>query len=290
MINVFFSDKLTVDQGDQGFGPRVVKSPSAMKPKLVAEAVKGIDGVIFTEPRPVDWEDFKLAHDPAYVDGIKNLTIENGFGNISQAVNDTLPYTTGAMYDAALAATVDTPCCALVSGFHHAGYKGWRGLGYFCTFNGLVVAARKLKERVMIIDCDMHFGNGTENCLKAIEKANGDCDVLHYSFGKHFFNPSDADDYLNMLLPGSPVHGALKDCGVKKIIYQSGADVHIDDSYGGVLTVGQMYERDRRMFLMARDLGIPIAWNLAGGYQSPVEKVIDLHVQTFMACKEIYGL
>lgn len=289
MINVFFSDKLTVDQGDQGFGPRVIKSPSAMKPKLVAEAIKGIDGVTFTEPTPVDWEDFKLAHDSSYVDGIKNLTIENGFGNISQAVNDTLPYTTGAMYDAAKAATVETPCCALVSGFHHAAYKRWRGFGYFCTFNGLVVAARKLHERVMIIDCDMHFGNGTEDCLKELGKSGVADSIFHYSFGKYFSQPSDADDYLNMLLKNGPIYGALKDCSITKIIYQSGADVHVDDPYGGVLTTEQMYERDRRVFEMARDLEIPIAWNLAGGYQTPVEKVIDLHVQTFKACKEING-
>lgn len=53
-------------------------------------------------------------------------------------------------------------------------------------------------------------------------------------------------------------------------------------------------ERDRRMFCIAKDLNIPIAWNLAGGYQIDADgsfrKVIDLHMNTFLAAKEVYGL
>jgi acetoin utilization deacetylase AcuC-like enzyme len=68
------------------------------------------------------------------------------------------------------------------------------------------------------------------------------------------------------------------------VLYQAGADVHIDDPLGGVLTTEQMTERDRIVFAAARTHATPIAWNLAGGYQRPLGKVVDLHSNTLRAC------
>ncbi len=74
------------------------------------------------------------------------------------------------------------------------------------------------------------------------------------------------------------------------IIYQSGADVHVDDPFGGVLNEEQMYERDKRMFQIAKDLRMPISWSLAGGYQlDKYDLVLRLHTNTFKACREVYG-
>ncbi len=76
------------------------------------------------------------------------------------------------------------------------------------------------------------------------------------------------------------------------IIYQAGADVHINDPYGRILTTEQMFVRDSSMFAIAKDLKIPLAWNLAGGYQidtdGSIQKVIELHLNTFRACQQIY--
>jgi uncharacterized Fe-S radical SAM superfamily protein PflX len=53
-----------------------------------------------------------------------------------------------------------------------------------------------------------------------------------------------------------------------------------------------MIERDRKMFTIAKELRIPLAWNLAGGYQveenGSIQKVIDLHLNTFKVCQEVY--
>ena len=68
------------------------------------------------------------------------------------------------------------------------------------------------------------------------------------------------------------------------VLYQAGADVHVDDPLGGVLTTEQMIERDQIVFEAARASEIPIAWNLAGGYQTPLSKVVDLHVNTLREC------
>ena len=58
---------------------------------------------------------------------------------------------------------------------------------------------------------------------------------------------------------------------------------------GGVLTTQQMIERDRIVFDAARAQGTPIAWNLAGGYQEPLAKVIELHVNTMRECVKVFG-
>lgn len=294
MIKVFYTDKQAVDQGDQGFSNGIIKSPSAQKPAQIAEALKDFPNIEFIEPHPITRNDIKLCHDAKYVDDIMDLKEENGFANKSKEVSESLLYTNGAQYEAAKAATNENPTCALVSGFHHAGYKRWKGLGYFCTFNGLMIAATKLiaennVKKIAIIDCDMHWGNGTDNILKYMPNISSS--ILHVSFGKHFHSPKDSDNYMEKMKGlSSDIYEFKPDL----IIYQAGADVHINDPYGGVLTTEEMFERDKIMFSIAKDNNIPITWNLAGGYQldedGSCSKVIKLHLNTFEACKEVYGI
>lgn len=49
------------------------------------------------------------------------------------------------------------------------------------------------------------------------------------------------------------------------VLYQAGADPHVDDPQGGYLTTEQLAERDFMVFCECRQRGLPIAWNLAGG-------------------------
>ena len=72
------------------------------------------------------------------------------------------------------------------------------------------------------------------------------------------------------------------------MLYQAGADPHVDDPLGGWLTTAQLHERDRRVFAAARRIGLPVAWNLAGGYQSPLRKVLDIHDNTLRACAGVF--
>lgn len=289
-MKVFYSEKLVANQSQQSFGG--IQSPSARKPRELALALKNIEGIEFVDPNPLTINDLKLCHDPVYVNGVMSLQLENGFGTKDKAICDSLLYTNGAMYDAAAGAQVDAPTCALVAGFHHAGYGGWERLGYFCTFNGLMIAAIKLfPKKVAIIDCDMHWGNGTDDILNRYPKFKEN--ILHISFGKTFSRPFQASTYLKWLNPNGMIDIALSSFKPDVIIYQAGADVHVNDPYGGVLTTEQMLERDRRIFVIAKNSNIPLAWNLAGGYQveadGSIQKVIDLHLNTFQACKEVYG-
>jgi acetoin utilization deacetylase AcuC-like enzyme len=266
-----------------------IVSPSAMKPKiLAAELVKTYPDLIFDPPVALIREDFLLAHSPTYVNGILDKTILNGFRTLSDSVNASLPYTNGAMYEACRLATPTVPVCALVAGFHHAGYNGYAPNTYFCTFNGLMIAALKMNKRVAIIDCDMHFGDGTENIIYVLR-----CDqVRHFSFGLWHKHPRDAKNYLRGLATDGSIAGAISAFKPELIIYQSGADVHVNDPMGGVLTEEQMLERDKRVFQIAKTQKIPLAWCLAGGYQvdpdGGIGTVIRLHMNTFKACEEIY--
>ena len=73
------------------------------------------------------------------------------------------------------------------------------------------------------------------------------------------------------------------------LLYQAGADPHVDDPLGGWLTTQQLRERDRGVFQTARSLGVPIAWNLAGGYQANLRKVLDIHDNTMLECLCAYA-
>jgi acetoin utilization deacetylase AcuC-like enzyme len=73
------------------------------------------------------------------------------------------------------------------------------------------------------------------------------------------------------------------------VVYQASADVDVDDPLGGVLDSEQMRQRDRIVFEAAKTAAVPLAWNLAGGYQVPVSRVIRLHMATMEECVRAYA-
>ena len=254
-------------------------SPSAAKPRAAVESWRKLDIPLnVMVPEPASVQDLARAHLPAFVDAVLACRSDNGFGNRSKAVAASLPYTSGAMLSAAREALRNgrvavAPC----SGFHHAGYAN---AGGFCTFNGLMVTAMALHasgevKRVGILDFDQHYGDGTDNI---IDRLRIDW-VRHYSAGEHYGLPDDATRFLSSI-PG--LVAGMKGCDV--ILYQAGADPHINDPLGGWLTTAQLFERDLLVFQAAAGLGIPVAWNLAGGYQTPLRRVLEIHDNTMRAC------
>ncbi len=198
----------------------------------------------------------------------------NGFDTRSAEVNASLPYTSGALLTAARWALASgSAVAAPVSGFHHAGYDSG---GAYCTFNGLMVTALALQAerpglRVGILDYDYHYGDGTDEILATLKCP----DIVHITAGKHWSKPSQAEAFLTRL-QGHVV--AMAECDI--VLYQAGADPHVDDPLGGFLTTEQMARRDFKVFKGLKDHDVPVAWVLAGGYQTPLSKVIDLHVNT----------
>jgi acetoin utilization deacetylase AcuC-like enzyme len=258
-------------------------SPSARKPREVVASWQQLAPALEVRaPIPVRIDEFCLAHERNYVEGVLSLRHPNGFGTRDAAVAASLPYTSGAMLSAARHALVDGVAAAACSGFHHAGYYDAHG---FCTFNGLMVTACVLKteglvRRVGILDADHHYGDGTDSIIDVL---NVDW-VSHYTVGESWHRPSQAEAFL-ATLPG--LMKRFADCDL--LLYQAGADPHIDDPLGGWLTDVQLAERDRIVFTACREKQLPVAWNLAGGYQSPLRKVLDIHDATLRECIAAYS-
>lgn len=227
---------------------------------------------------PVTAQDLYRVHSRSYVNGVLSGRFADGFGNESAEIAKSFLHTSGMMVEGVRLAVKGLSSCVPVSGFHHA---CWADGGGFCTFNGLALAAMAATDmglRPGICDLDMHYGNGTVDVFK---KTGYDCP--HFTYGGSEYarcgnDPDKAAVRFLKYLPGL-LDRLFEDCTV--LLYQAGADPHVDDPLGGQLTTGQMLRRDRIVFDFCCRKGIPVVWDLAGGYQTPTHKVVDLHVTTF---------
>lgn len=257
-------------------------SPSPRKPALVvADWIEQDLPIRIVEPVPTSHKQIALAHSPKYVDGVLDCELMNGFRGRQRDVADSLPWTCGSLLSAARGALSNgLVACSPTSGFHHAGYEA--GYGY-CTFNGLMVTALTLKaegkvRRVGILDCDQHYGDGTAEIMATLG-----IDWIRHVSQEHW-SPDDAKPFIDSL---PEVVRSFANCDL--LIYQAGSDPHICDPLGGFLTTTELAERDRIVFSVAKSIGIPVAWNLAGGYQAPLSRVLEIHRNTMLACAAEYG-
>ena len=242
-------------------------SPSAGKPaQVVADWLARGRDIAVLPPEPVTPEDLMLAHAPDYVRGVLAGQLPTGFGDVDVKLARSTLYTVGSLLTAARAVCGSGRiACSPTSGFHHA---GWDSGGGYCTFNGLVVTAFKLIEEgrarnVAILDLDTHYGNGTDDILRRLERH----DIVHFTAGRSWSRPDQSADFLREL-PNILRSVCTEASGrVDLLLYQAGADAHIDDPLGGWLTTAQMRQRDALVFEAALGYGIPVVWNLAGGYQ-----------------------
>jgi acetoin utilization deacetylase AcuC-like enzyme len=278
-LQVFYCDRMVAQT--QSF------SPSAAKPANVVASWQRLGVPLeLREPPPVTPEQLSLAHDAEFVRDVLACQRENGFGNRSREVAATLPFTSGAMLAAArYALTNGSVGVAPCSGFHHA---GWSSAGGFCTFNGLMVTAAVLHaegaRRIGILDCDQHYGNGTQDIIRRLGAQSW---VHHVTSGATFGAPEHVQPFFGSL---ERWLGEFSDCDV--VLYQAGADPHLDDPLGGWLTTAQLRERDARVFSGLQAAGVPVAWNLAGGYQRDaaggISPVLRIHDHTLLECARVY--
>lgn len=281
-LPVFYCDEMVADSESY--------SPSAAKPRAVVQSWR--DARLPLEviaPAPATVEELSLAHDHEHVRATLAGEKPNGFGNRSLAVAASLPYTNGAMLSGARHAlehggAAAAPC----SGFHHAWYDE---AGAFCTFNGLMVTACALRAegkatRVGILDCDHHYGDGTDAIIKQI---GAEAWIQHFTTGLDWRRPHQARIFLREL---PALVREMQHCDV--ILYQAGADPHVDDPLGGWMTTDQLRQRDEIVFAAAHEIGVPVVWNLAGGYQRDreggISVVLEIHLNTARACVEVYGV
>ncbi len=180
----------------------------------------------------------------------------------------------------------------LACGFHHAVFE--RGSGY-CALNGLAFIAHLLPElKVLVIDCDEHGGNGTEELIKRLSNLSQisifgtrfGCLGADRSWAFHVSGQDSARQYLPTLETGLALVDSIKP---DLILYQAGADCHVDDPKSRArISEELMYRRDQMVFEVARQQHIPLVFVVAGGYQAP-EIVAKLNANTVRAALSVYG-
>lgn len=230
---------------------------------------------------PVTRDQIKRGHDPAFVDALLDLDIPNGFGNRSAAVAASLPFTSGSMLAAAQEALRNgIGAISPTSGFHHAGFDF---AGGFCSLNGLMIAALNLPAgtRAGVLDLDAHDPNGVRDIINHMGL---DIPLVHGTG-----SPETAEHWLENL----PALIASTFATVDVLLVQLGADPHLDDPLGaGWLDDDQLRRRDRAVFKTCRAMGLPIAWNLAGGYQrdaaGTIRPVLDIHDASLQECAAVW--
>jgi acetoin utilization deacetylase AcuC-like enzyme len=202
----------------------------------------------------------------------------------------------GATIEACFAALNDRVAVHLGGGTHHAFSD--RGQGY-CVLNDSVIAARALQakthiKQVLILDCDVHQGNGTAAILQK------DAAVFTFSIhGKNNFPyrkeksdldialPDDSDDqvYLDSLQKG--IKASLKKAHAEAVIYLAGADPYKHDRFGRLdLSKDGLADRDRMVLQHCHDTGMPVAITMAGGYAPNIQDSVDIHFNTIRIAAE----
>ncbi len=205
----------------------------------------------------------------------------------------------GATLAACRAALEDGVAVNLAGGTHHA--FGARGEG-FCVFNDGAIAARAMQaegraQRVLIIDCDVHQGDGTASILA------GDDSVftfsLHaqnnYPFTKQVSDldvglPDGAGDaeYLAALAPA--LEQAFLRAQADLVIYLSGADAYAGDRLGRLsLSKEGLARRDRRVFAACATRRLPVAVTMGGGYADPIEDTVEIGFNTVAAAARLFA-
>lgn len=255
-------------------------------------------------PPPATDAEILLAHDVAYlqrvVDGTLSAEEQRRIGfPWSPEMVERSRRSSGATIAAARAALEHGVGVNLAGGTHHA-FRD-HGEGY-CVFNDAAIAALTLQadgavKRVVIIDCDVHQGNGTASILA------GDGTVFTFSIhGANNFpfrkESSDLDielpdgtgdaEYLRELERG--ICHALSAAQADLAIYLAGADPFEGDRLGRLaLTKPGLESRDRLVFDLCKSVGLPVAVAMAGGYGRRIEDTVDIHFATVRIAAEMFA-
>ncbi|MCL4737570.1 MAG: histone deacetylase [Burkholderiaceae bacterium] len=244
-----------------------------------------------------------LAHTPGWIQAVAEGLLtpaqqrEIGFP-WSPRMAERARRSVGATIAAARAALAEGVAANLAGGTHHA-YAD-HGAGW-CVFNDTAVAARLMQAewhrrrhsllRVVVIDLDVHQGNGTA----AIFADDPTVFTLSLHGERNYPVRKEAGD-LDVALPdgcGDEAYLAALDDALGRLwsrhaaappglaFYLAGADPHEDDRLGRLkLSAAGLAERDRRVFGALRDRGIPVAVSMAGGYGREVATTVAIHART----------
>jgi acetoin utilization deacetylase AcuC-like enzyme len=257
------------------------------------------EGIVPTDclhdPARVSREDLLLVHTVDYVDRFTNGALTGdeerrlGFP-WSDALVERSYRAAGGTREATRAALDHGIAMNLAGGTHHAFPSHGEG---FCVFNDVAIAIRRLQrdrliDRAAVIDLDVHQGNGTHAVFAdddrvytfsmhggrnyPFHKVAGDLDI-------ELDDRTGDDAYLALLADALPrvIDAARPDL----VVYLAGADPHEHDRLGRLaLTFDGLARRDSMVIEQCREVGIPVAVTIAGGYGDPIDDTVQVHVTT----------
>jgi len=257
----------------------------------------------FFKPDLIDESLILRAHTAAYVDRLKNLDLSkkeirvSGFP-LSQELVDREQIIAQGTIDACKYALEYGVSMNIAGGTHHAFSDRAEA---FCLLNDQAIAARYLQdqnlaEKILIIDVDVHQGNGTAEIFQ------NDDSVFTFSMhgkGNYPFRKETSD--LDIEIPDGTGDEAylrrLKEVLPELIertkpdfiFYLCGVDILETDKLGRLsCTIKGCKERDRFVLQTCHDLQIPVECSMGGGYSKEIKYIIEAHANTYRAAQQIY--
>lgn len=243
-------------------------------------------------------------HDSEYLRRLFNLELTkkevraSGFTLSQELIQRELRITNGTVEGALWALNNRSAAFNIAGGTHHASANKAEG---FCLLNDQAIASSYLLEntkvsQILIIDLDVHQGNGTAQIFKNINNV--------YTFSMHGANnypyhkpPSDLDiplpdntddkKYLSLLKKYLP--NIMTEINPDFIFYLAGVDVLAEDKLGRLgLTLNGCTERDELVFALAKDNDIPIMTTMGGGYAPDIKIILEAHCNTFRSASDVF--
>ena len=255
----------------------------------------------FHKPFACSEETLKRAHSEIYIKNVVNKTLDQltvkkiGFPLIDSVVQRSLVATGGTVLASKLAIK-NGVACNTAGGSHHANFEG--GAGY-CVFNDVAVAAqylidRGLAGRVLIVDLDVHQGNGSADIFKnnknvftfsmhsktnyPAKKSISDLDVELED------NTEDAQ-YIKIL---KFYLNQLNQENFDYVFYIAGVDIHFNDRLGKLKVSDEgIKKRDEIVTENFFSKGVPLCGVLGGGYNKDFEKLVELHSILHQSCAKL---
>jgi acetoin utilization deacetylase AcuC-like enzyme len=273
-----------------------------LRDRLLQDGVITADQIYQPGEPPQSWLEY--VHDSAYVNVYRQGTLEAkaqrriGLPWSPALVKRTCTAVGGTILTAKLALERGL-ACNTAGGTHHAFPDYGSG---FCIFNDLAIAIRVLQQqgrvqRVLILDLDVHQGDGTAWIFR------DDPSVFTFSMHCHENFParkqsSDLDvplalgmedeDYLTCLAQYIP--DLLAQVRPDLVLYDAGVDPHRDDLLGKLaLTNTGIYGRDRYVLDTCVRGGYPVACVIGGGYGKSMDDLIFRHSLLHRAATEVYS-
>jgi len=252
----------------------------------------------FHTPSKVSLETLCLAHTPDYVHKFVQLQLSHkealpiGFVQNQQLVDRELTLVQGTIEAALWALRTAEVGFNIAGGTHHAFSD--RGEG-FCMLNDQAVAAAYLLahtavRKVLIIDLDVHQGNGTAEIFRHDPRvftfsmhAEGNYPFVKEQSDRDIALPTGTSDAAYLSVLTSVLPEIITTHQPDFVFYQSGVDVLSSDKLGKLsLSVQGCADRDRFVFNLCRQYHLPVQCSMGGGYSPQLSAILRAHTNTFM--------